>query len=90
LTEVVLEGVEDLEQLVADPLAIAAAPDPRWDEHAGLLDAVQRGARCRWGHAVPGSGGVGTRTVSSSSISFQRAMRARSSPRCSRTGGRSA
>jgi len=60
LTEVVLEGVEQLEQLVADPLAIAAAADASGDEHAGLLEAVQRSARCCQRHAVPSGGGVCT------------------------------
>jgi hypothetical protein len=53
LAEVVFESVEDLEQFVADPLTIASAPDAGRHEHAGLLEAVQRAARCGWRHAVP-------------------------------------
>ena len=60
--EVVFERVEQLKELVTDPFAITAAPNPRGREHACLLQAVQRGAGCSRRHAVAIGGRVALTT----------------------------
>jgi hypothetical protein len=44
LAEGVVEGVEELEKIVAGPFAVAAASDADGDEDAGGLEAVEGGA----------------------------------------------
>jgi hypothetical protein len=53
LAEIVFEGVEELKQLIADPLTIASASNSCRYEHAGLLEAVQRPPCRRRRHPVP-------------------------------------
>jgi hypothetical protein len=48
----VLETIEELEELVADPLAIAAAPDAGRDEYTHRLEAVESRARRGWRYSV--------------------------------------
>jgi hypothetical protein len=59
LAEVVFEGIEKLEQVVADPVAIAAATNAGWDKDAGLFETVQGTSRRRCGDLVPHCGVVG-------------------------------
>jgi hypothetical protein len=55
----VFEGVEELEQLVADPLAVAAPPDAGGLENAALLQPVQGASGGGGSDPVAGGGGVG-------------------------------
>lgn len=43
LGDFVLERVEELEQLIADPFSVAPTADPRPNEHTCILQSVQRG-----------------------------------------------
>jgi hypothetical protein len=52
LTEVMFEGVEELEELVADPFAIASATDAGRHEDASFVETVERSARRRRCHPV--------------------------------------
>jgi hypothetical protein len=46
----VFDGVEELEQLVADRFAMAPSADAGRDQHAVLFEPVQRASRRRRGH----------------------------------------
>ena len=54
-----LEEVELLKELVADPLPVAAAPDPGPLDDARFFESVEGAAGSGGGHAVVGGGGFG-------------------------------